>query len=351
MRRAIQLSVILLIIIFLMPLLLIPSASHPQENPKAAPEPDKPGRTDREPSPSASQDLDDLSVRLLLDEQVITLSLRDYLHGVLSAEVPASFEPEALKAQAVAARTYAVYKLRGTPPEHHRGADLCADFGCCQAYRTPEASAALWGDSSEAYAARIAAAVSQTAGMVILYQEEPILAAFHSSSNGRTEDAEDAWSSPVPYLRSVSSPENEDTVTNYVTVQSVSVSEFAGTIRSRYPDAKLDGRPSAWFGNEVRSKTGRVLSIEIGGVPIPGAALRSLFSLRSTAFQVTASDTEITFSVTGYGHGVGMSQYGANAMAKAGRSFQEIVEWYYTGATVRSCTLSELFPELASAGR
>ena len=257
----------------------------------------------------------------------------------MASEIPASFEPEALKAQTVAARTYTLSKLARTS-EKHPDADVCTDITCCQAYITPEEAAVNWGDNARAYTDKIAAAVADTDGLAALWQGQPIQALFFSSAAGKTVDAVEVWGNSVPYLTSVDSPEGEE-VPNYHTTVTVPVEEFRAKLLEQYPDADLSGEPSGWFANLTNRSGGGVESVDVGGVTVAGTALRTLFSLRSASFTVTADAANVTFSVTGYGHGVGMSQYGANAMAREGKSFEEILKWYYTGIDVAPYTPEE----------
>ena len=128
---------------------------------------------------------------------------------------------------------------------------------------------------------------------------------------------------------------------NYHTTAAVPVEEFKSKLLEQYPEADLSGEPSTWFGSPVENSAGGVDRVEVGGVSVSGAALRTLFGLRSTCFTISADQQNVTFSVTGYGHGVGMSQYGANALAREGRTFEEILKWYYTGVEVAPYTPAE----------
>ena len=177
-------------------------------------------------------------------------------------------------------------------------------------------------------------AVSDTDGQVVLYNGQPILAVFHSSSAGRTAAAGDVWSGDLPYLVSVDSPEGEETVPNYYSTVTFTASEAREKLLAAHPELKLSGTPDRWFGAAAENGSGRVETIAVGGTDIEGTELRQIFGLRSACFTVAADSESVTFRVTGYGHGVGMSQYGANQLAKEGRTWQEILEWYYTGATV-----------------
>ena len=175
--------------------------------------------------------------------------------------------------------------------------------------------------------------MAQTDGLGILYEGKPIQALFFSSAAGRTVDAVEVWGNPVAYLKSVDSPEGEE-VPNYRTQITLSAEEVKALTLEAYPGADLSGDPASWFGQASRNEGGGVISVPLGGVTLTGKQVRALFSLRSACFTVAWDGERFTFDVTGYGHGVGMSQYGANAMAKGGSSFQDILTWYYTGAEV-----------------
>ena len=274
-----------------------------------------------------------IAVRVLEEGSVTVMPMDQYLRGVLAAEMPASFEPEALKAQAVAARTYTLYRIQNGCSAHPE-ADVCTDSLCCAAYIGEAAAAAAWGENASAYWEKITEAVAETDGMVALYNGTLIDTVFHSSSAGRTEAAVNVWGKDLPYLQSVESPETDATVPNYYSRVEVSVSRFKEAFLAEYPNADLSASLSGWFKNETRSEAGYVISLDIGGVTVSGPAVRSLFSLRSADFRVDTEDGSVVFYVTGYGHGVGMSQYGANVLASRGENYVEILEWYYTGASV-----------------
>lgn len=265
------------------------------------------------------------SIRLLSGETVNEISVFDYLVGVVAAEMPVSFEPEALKAQSVAARSYL---QRAIASPKHEGADICADPACCQAYLSPEQLKESWGDKYGGYAEKISAAVKATDGEYLSYDGEPALTAFHSSSDGATEDAGAVWSD-VPYLKSVSSPETSETVPNFTSMVENSDLDFRDTILYLKPEADMTGDASSWVDKIEHTASGRVGSVVIGGVSFTGGELRTLFGLRSTDFELRHEDGKFIFIVHGYGHGVGMSQYGANAMARSGSDYREILAHYY----------------------
>lgn len=332
MKQVVATALVLLLTLFLLPLLLL------GEEPLAGPS-QPPAATGTLPidrtvvTPGQTAD-GRVQVRVALgDGEVLTLPLDKYLWRVVAAEMPASFEPEALKAQAVTARTYTLYKRSIGVNPNHPDADVCADINCCQAYLDPDKAAANWGDSAQTYTEKIAQAVSSTDGQAILYDGAPIDAVFFSSAAGRTLSSVEVWGGSVPYLESVESPEGEE-VPNYRTTVEVPAEEFRTTFLAQYPQADLSGEASEWFGETVPTSSGGVETMSVGGVTVKGTALRTLFGLRSASFTVEAEGDQVVFSVTGYGHGVGMSQYGANALAKEGKSYLDILTHYYTGVTV-----------------
>ena len=327
MRQVVATALALLLALFLMPLLLVPQG----EGELPAEQGGLPlDRTVVTPGPSLDSGRQ-VKVKLA-DGRVETMAMDDYLWRVVAAEMPAAFEPEALKAQAVAARTYTCAKMERTTSAHPE-ADVCTDVACCQACRTPEEAAASWGANARMYTDKIAAAVTDTDGLAVLYGGKPIQAVFFSSADGRTVDAVEVWGNAVPYLTGVDSPEGEE-VPNYHSTVTLTEEACKAKLLAKYPGADLSGDPSGWFSNTVSNSAGGVESMKVGGVTVSGQALRTLFALRSTSFTVSAGAEGVTFAVTGYGHGVGMSQYGANALAREGKRCEEILKWYYTGVEV-----------------
>ena len=297
---------------------------------------DEPGSAPRplpeKPSPSVSEPEPEL--RLLAGEEILTLPLEDYILGVTAAEMPADFEPEALKAQAVAARTYALYRAKGG---RHEEAELCADPGCCQAWLSEEELRRRWGEDYAEKHGKIAAAVQATSGQILCCGGQAIFAAFHSSSAGRTEDCGAVWSE-LPYLKSVFSPEDADTVPNFVTTVERDALDFRDTLLYARPEADFSGAPETWIGKTELDRSGRAAWVELGGVRFSGTELRGLFSLRSTAFALKYEDGLFRFTVTGFGHGVGMSQYGAQVMALEGADYRAILAHYYPGTDIQTLT-------------
>ena len=173
----------------------------------------------------------------------------------------------------------------------------------------------------------------ETDGEVLLYDGVPILAVFFSSADGSTQGAGDVWLNDLPYLRKVESPEDEALVPNYYSTASFTAEEFKFLVLRAYPNADLSGDASTWVSDIVRNDSDYVASVTVGGVKMRGNDLRTLLSLRSPSFTVECKNNAFTFHVTGYGHGVGMSQYGANALAKEGYSAEEIVQHYFSDTT------------------
>ena len=243
------------------------------------------------------------------------MALEDYLVGVVLAEMPVDFEEEALKAQAVVARTYTRKRMeRGK----HGAAAVCMDSGCCQGWRSPE-------EFGEAALEKVRRAVSGTAGLVLRYGDELIDATYFSCSGGSTEDAVAVWGQDVPYLQAVDSP-GEEAAPRYSDTVTFSAGEFAKKL-----GFSNSGDPKEWFGAVTYTAGGGVETMVIRGQSFAGTTLRSKLELRSTAFTVRVSGNRITVTTRGFGHRVGMSQYGAQAMAQAGSTCEEILRHYYTG--------------------
>ena len=325
MKRCLLLSLACVFVALALPLLSV-------DRPAAAAEPAP------LPSPSARPQLtaDGAVVFDVLqpDGSVRQMSMAEFLPGVLSGEMPAAFHEAALRAQAVAGRTYILSRL-DRPPAAHPQAAVCTDPGCCQAFDSEERMREKWGADFERYYGKICAAVRDTEGAYLSWEGEPILACFHSSSAARTESSEAVWNGALPYLVSVSSPETAQDVPNYITTVDLSCEAFREKIWSVYPGADLSGEPAGWLGEVRREQSGRVESVIIGGIRAEAEDLRSLFSLRSAAFTPEFTGSGFRFTVTGYGHGVGMSQYGANVMAARGATWQEILGHYYPGAELK----------------
>lgn len=268
------------------------------------------------------------------------MELETYLIGVVAAETPVSFEMEALKAQAVAARTYTLYHARHGGCRANEGAYVCTDSACCQAYLSDARMRERWQKSYRANRKRVETAVQETAYEVLTYDSEPIETLYHSASGGHTENVEDVYAEQRAYLRGVPStaevgsarPSGQKAFTRQA---------FCTLVNEKWSSAALSpGRLEEQV--EILSLTGggRVKSVRLGNTAATGRAIRSLLGLDSTLFSVALNENEIQFFTKGYGHGVGMSQSGAQAMALGGRSYEEILLYYYTGVSLSKLTLS-----------
>lgn len=264
------------------------------------------------------------------------IPVREYLIGAVCAEMPATFEPEALKAQAVAAHTYAerqhlLEESKPTPELY--GADFSNDSSQYQACFTENQARQYYGENFETSYAKITEAVDAVLPYILQYDGAPIIAAFCSMSAGTTESAEAVWGSPVDYLVPVESSA-DTTAPRYLDTASFTPDELKEAVTATHPHVTLGDDPATWIQVEKTSDAGTVLSVLVGGQDITGQQLRELLGLRSAAFTVSYENNAFTFTTRGYGHGVGMSQYGANAMAKEGSDWQEILTHYYPGTVV-----------------
>lgn len=270
----------------------------------------------------SSAEAEEKMLAVWMDGKLQNMSEESYLIGVVAAEMPALYEIEALKAQAVAARTL-TEKGCLTYPE----ADVCTESGCCQAYWTEKERKERWQENCGEYEEKIARAVTETRREILTWQGEAILSLFHAVSGGQTEDVEAVYTQFLPYLRSVVSPGEEE----HAAFQTHTVFS-SEQLRSLLPDA-FEGCEVS-FEVLQRSESGRILSIRAGRLLMDGRTLRSALGLKSTNVEIERQGDEWVFLQKGYGHGVGMSQAGAQAMAKQGADYREILAHYYIGAEI-----------------
>ncbi len=291
---------------------------------------EQPAQTEEETADSTH------SISVSIQGDIREMDLEDYVAGVTAAEMPAAFPMEALKAQAIAARTFAAFRQQQGSDESHPDADVCDDYTHCAAYLDLDTqSKHQWGSRADEWRAKIEQAVEETSGQIVTYQGEPITAVFHAACSEETESAEDVWGAVVPYLVSVDSS-GDDACPDYTSSVTFGAEEFRQRMLTQYDTINLTGRPETWFTKWKRADSGNVLSCTVGGVKAKGTTLRKLLGLRSTNFTVSTTETSITFETTGYGHAVGMSQYGAKAMAEEGHSCEEILTHYYTDTEIVS---------------
>lgn len=268
------------------------------------------------------------TITVLRDGEAVQMELDTYLTRVVLSELPASFEPEAMQAQAVAARTFACrQQLRGKHPD----ADVCTESACCQACLSEEQLHARLGDGFAAAWDKASAAVQATEDEVLTYDGALIEATYFSCSGGTTEAAAAVWGSDVPYLQSVSSPGEQDAA-RYQSTATLSPQAFAAAIRTLDEGLRLSDDPADWVQGITRTDGGGVDTACIGGRTFTGTQLRRAFGLNSTKFTLQYRSGAFIFDVLGYGHRVGMSQYGAEAIARLGFDYRAILRYYYRGA-------------------
>lgn len=298
-----------------------------------------PDRPDEKPPPQQSPvDVMYIQVYRHVTGKTETIPFEDYVKGVVAGEMPSDFEMEALKAQAVAARTYSLSKIirsgDGGNPQHP-SAPICDDVHC-QVYRDVEELKKIksleWMNTGWP---KIQEAVDSTRGQLLYYEgqlvEQPL---FHSSSGGKTENSEDVFVSALPYLRSVDSP-YEDIAPHHQQQTSLALSEFRKEIKNAFPGKDAGTLDAGTIKVTERSEGGRVASIKVGNLILKGREVRDIFGLRSANFTVSVQKDQVVFTTDGYGHGVGMSQWGANGMAQAGFNYKEILSHYYSGTEIR----------------
>lgn len=257
------------------------------------------------------------------DGKIINVPLEEYVIGVVAGEMPASFNSEALKAQAVASRTYALNRAFLNKNDYD-----VTDSTQNQVYISYDDMKIKWKNNYESNLSKIKEAVLSTKGEVVLYQNNLIDALFFSTSNGYTENSGDVFTSSKPYLVSVESnwDKNESPVFN--TSVEVSKSEFLFNLG-------LETTNNITISNIKKTNTGRVISLNVNGKEFNSSKIRQTFSLKSTSFDIKVTNEKVVFNVNGYGHGVGMSQYGANGMAKEGHSYKDILNHYYKNCEIK----------------
>lgn len=258
------------------------------------------------------------------------MELESYLIGVVLAEMPASFENEALKAQAVVARTYAL-RADGKRSKHADAA-VCTDSGCCQAYISPDDY--RYGGGDDKSIGKVRRAVEATSGQVLTFEGELIEATYFSCSGGQTEDAIAVWGTDIPYLRSVPSP-GEEAAAHYTDSFTFSNAQVRELLNLPKEDKELR------IENVIHTAGGGVAELTICGITFQGTEIRKILGLCSTAFSITADNDEVTFHTRGFGHRVGMSQYGAEAMALNGSNYRDILTYYYPGTILENRSIDK----------
>ena len=298
--------------------------------------------------PGKASDGPPISVYIESTGQTVKMTLEEYVKGAVAAEVPALFHVEALKVQAVLARTLAVRRMRllgGPGLEGVPGADISDSPAKGQGWASEQQLRARWGAVNYyRYWARVTQAVEATNGQVVLYGGQPIDPVYHSTCGGRTENSEDVWSNAVPYLRSVECT-TDTHAKNYTQSVEFSLSDLerkfgvkAGVLKAMAAGAGASGAGGTVKGPvEItkRTATGRAREVRVGDKTVNANDFRSVLNLRSTQMALTLRDGKLAITTTGYGHGVGLCQYGADGLAKQGKTYEEILKYYYKGVTIR----------------
>lgn len=269
-------------------------------------------------------------------KQILTVGDRDFMPGAVAAEMSPKAQPEALKAQAVACYTY-YSRLREmqkkSPDASLNGADFSADLKNGQVYLTEDLRRQRWGSRYDEYTQALKAAIDPVFGQVLRSNGGLIESTYYAISSGTTESSADVWGGARPYLVSVASP-GDRFAGGYQTTVTLPADKVKTGILSAAPDADLSGDPSGWAGSAERTPAGTVKTILLGGKSVTGGKVRSVFGLRSSNFKIGYANGQFTFSVLGYGHDVGMSQTGAQYMAKEGAGYRQILSWYYPETTL-----------------
>ncbi|ENH96561.1 stage II sporulation protein D [Gracilibacillus halophilus YIM-C55.5] len=315
----------ILLVMFLIPTLIVIAFQNDNRDEQASTE-----QVATQSEPVEKQDLNspiDVQVLRTAEDEVENVPLEEYVVHVVASEMPADFELEALKAQALAARTYIVrYLMQGSDENLPEGADV-TDTVNHQVYKSNEELRQIWGSDYHWKIDKITNAVASTQGQIITYKQEPITPAFFSTSNGYTENSEDYWANELPYLRTVESPWDKQISPKFADQKTFPLHEV---------EEKLDIDITQQVQNFQidRTESDRVATVSIGDQQFTGREVREALGLQSNDFTITMKNNHLVFTTKGYGHGVGMSQYGANGMAKEGKSYQEIVKHYYKGTNV-----------------
>lgn len=269
------------------------------------------------------------------DNKVEELPIDQYLVNVVSGEMPADYEFEALKAQAVVARTYTIYQIINNGNKHEN-ADVCDSYKCCQAWISKEDRLNKWEESvREENWKKIESAVNDTKGLIVTYNNSPINAFFHSNSGGTTEVPVNVWGGTgYPYLQSVETS-GEEGYSQYYSEVEVSNSDILKKLKTKYPNVEIDFKKSDDIKIIDYTNSGRAKTIKFGNTEISGVEARTIFELKSANFEITKNENSIKFEVKGYGHGVGMSQTGADSLAKSGSTYEEIIKHFYSGVEIK----------------
>jgi stage II sporulation protein D len=322
------LAALLFTVILLIPTVLVLPFSGEQTSGELSEEVNTTTEVEVSSEPSADSSVE-VAVFRTAQSQVEKVPLNEYLIGVVAAEMPAEFELEALKAQALTARTYYVKQMMGSGTKGLPDGAHVTDTQAHQVYKNKAELQQQWGAAFTQKYAKVKEAVQATDGQILTYDDEPIEATFFSTSNGFTENSEDYWSNNIPYLRSVKSPWDKNSP-KYTEQKIIPVSEFEKKLGVKLSDRNEVGKITQ------KTEGNRVGKVEIAGKVLSGRDVRDMLGLNSSDFRWSVKGDNIVIETKGYGHGVGMSQYGANGMAAEGKNYKDIVQHYYQGVEIAS---------------
>lgn len=274
-----------------------------------------------------------ISVLRSVNGQIISISEREYLIGVLAAETDMTYHEEALKAQAVASYTYSLYMREKNLTEELNGAQISDDPQVHQGYLSPEERKEKWDNKFDEYEKTAGEIVDEVYGKAIYYDQKPILAVYHELNSGKTESAETVWNRNEPYLLQKESSGDRLSL-EYTRQEVLSYDDFEELI-GKIDGVKLNGEEKEWIGNLVKTESGYVKSVEVCGNKVASDDFRTALNLRSCSFSIICDEDEITIRTLGYGHMVGMSQYGADYMARQGADYEEILKYYYSNVEIQ----------------
>jgi len=330
MKKILYYTGIMIAVIILLPLIIVRGCGRPPETVE-----EKPIEQVVEKSEERK-----ITVYRKDTESIVEMDLEEYIKGVVAAEMPADFSLEALKAQAVAARTFAYGRMSGVYKSKqgvHDEASICTDSTHCQAWISEENAKKKW---NKLFASRnwnkIEKAVNSTKGKIVIYDGKVANTLFHAASGGKTENAEEVWEGvSVPYLRSVISS-GEEAAKGYITTISISPEDLLKKLQEKYEEREFDEDVYKKIKILDYTTGGRVKTLKVGDITMKGTDFRTLLGLRSANFTIEVKDKTLKITTKGYGHGVGMSQWGADSLAKRGGTYIEILKHYYQGVDIVS---------------
>ncbi len=341
MKRAIGLLLLFALMTYLVPFIgcFLPKEAQKSNNLKASENAGSGSKSTAEAAPAYDE-----APLLILDQSsgdVLSVPVKAFVMGAVAAEMPMTYSDEALKAQAVASHSYAlsVKASADGSDESLKGAYFKANPSQRMGYITEDMMKTMWGEDFADNYNRLNKLVDEIIDKVAVYDNAAALCCYHAISSGTTESSGAVWGTEVPYLVSVASPLDKES-DGYTAEVTMTSQEMYESLVLAIDGIELSGEPSGWFSDTVTDSAGYVQSISIGGTQVSGTSLRAALSLRSAAFDINFAEHEFTITTRGYGHGVGMSQYGANAMAQNGSTWQEILSTYFPGTEIK--TVKEL---------